>query len=134
MDSTSSDTRTEILRLGERWAEAERNADTDELDDLAAAGFRLVGPFGFVLDKAQWLARYRTGALHTRSLVWDEVDVREYGDTAVAIGRHTQRATYQGQTADGRFRATHVFTREGDGWMLVSQHLSQAAPPSGRPG
>lgn len=134
MDGTSSDTRTEILRLGERWAEAERNADTDALDDLAAAGFRLVGPFGFVLDKAQWLARYQTGALHTSSLVWDEVDVREYGDTAVAIGRHTQRATYQGQAVDGRFRATHVFTREGDGWMLVSQHLSQAAPPAGPPG
>jgi ketosteroid isomerase-like protein len=134
MDSTGSDTRTEILNLGERWAEAERNADTDTLDDLAAAGFRLVGPFGFVLDKAQWLARYQTGALHTSSLVWDEVDVREYGDTAVAIGRHTQRAAYQGRAADGQFRATHVFTREGDGWMLVSQHLSQAAPPSGRPG
>jgi ketosteroid isomerase-like protein len=134
MDSTSSDTRTEILRLGERWAQAERNADTDALDDLAAAGFRLVGPFGFVLDKAQWLARYQTGALHTSSLVWDEVGVREYGETAVAVGRHTQRATYQGQTVDGQFRATHVFTREGDGWMLVSQHLSQAAPPSGRPG
>jgi ketosteroid isomerase-like protein len=134
MDSTGSDTRTEILNLGERWAEAERNADTDTLDDLAAAGFRLVGPFGFVLDKAQWLARYQTGALQTSSLVWDEVDVREYGDTAVAIGRHTQRAAYQGRTADGQFRATHVFTREGDGWMLVSQHLSQAAPPSGRPG
>ena len=134
MDSTGSDTRTEILKLGERWAEAERNADTDTLDDLAAAGFRLVGPFGFVLDKAQWLARYQTGALHTSSLIWDEVDVREYGDTAVAIGRHTQQATYQSQRVDGQFRATHVFTREGDGWMLVSQHLSQAAPPSGRPG
>jgi len=134
MDSTGSDTRTEILKLGERWAEAECNADTDSLDDLAAAGFRLVGPFGFVLDKAQWLARYQTGALYTSSLIWDEVDVREYGDTAVAIGRHTQQATYQGQTVDGQFRATHVFTREGDGWMLVSQHLSQAAPPPGRPG
>jgi ketosteroid isomerase-like protein len=134
MDSTSSDTHTEIRKLGEQWAEAERNADTDTLDDLAAAGFRLVGPFGFVLDKAQWLARYQTGALHTSSLIWDQVDVREYGDTAVAIGRHTQQATYQGQKADGQFRATHVFTREGGGWMLVSQHLSPAAPPPGRPG
>ena len=134
MDNPSSDTCTEILRLGERWAEAERNADTGTLDDLAAAGFRLVGPFGFVLDKAQWLARYQTGALHTSSLVWDEVDVRDYGGTAVAIGRHTQQATYQGQAVDGQFRATHVFVREGDGWMLVSQHLSPAAPPAGRPG
>lgn len=125
----NSDTRTEILELGERWAAAERGADTATLDKLAAADFRLVGPFGFVLDKVQWLARYETGALHTGSLVWDEVEVRDFGQTAVAIGRHTQQATYQGQSADGQFRATHVFVRAGRGWVLASQHLSLGAPP-----
>jgi ketosteroid isomerase-like protein len=128
----NSDTRAEILELGERWAVAERDADTGALDKLAAADFRLVGPFGFVLDKAQWLARYQSGALRTSSLVWDEVEVRGFGHTAIAIGRHTQQAAYQGQRADGQFRATHVYVREGSGWLLVSQHLSQAAPP-GRP-
>jgi hypothetical protein len=49
----SSDTRAEILGLGARWAEAEQRADTDALDPLAADSFRLVGPLGFVLDKAQ---------------------------------------------------------------------------------
>lgn len=128
----TSDTRTEVLELGERWAAAERGADAATLDKLAAADFRLVGPFGFVLDKVQWLARHETGALHTGSLVWDEVEVRDFGQTAVAIGRHTQQATYQGQPADGQFRATHVFARAGGGWVLASQHLSLGAPP-GRP-
>jgi len=67
----SSDTRAEILGLGARWTEAEQRADTVALDQLAADRFRLVGPFGFVLDKAQWLARYVTGGLTTSSLVWD---------------------------------------------------------------
>lgn len=125
----TSDTRTQILTLGARWAEAEQKGDTAVLDNLAAADFRLVGPFGFVLDKAQWLDRYVSGGLVTSSLVWDEVGVRDFGETAITIGRQTQRATYQGRPADGQFRITHVFVREGDGWLLASVHLSLATPP-----
>ena len=129
----NSSTQAEILALGERWAEAEQRADTATLDELAVGDFRLVGPFGFVLDKAQWLDRYRSGALATNSLVWDEVAVRDFGDTAIAIGRHTQRATYRGQPADGQFRVTQVFVRDGRRWALASLHLSQAAPPGPPP-
>jgi hypothetical protein len=92
----------EIRALGARWAQAER--DTNTLAQLAAADFRLVGPFGFVLHKDQWLDRYATGDLATHSLVWDEVEVRDFGETAIASGRHTQQATYRGRPAEGQFR------------------------------
>lgn len=129
----SSDTRTEILALGTRWAEAEQSADTGFLDQVTANRFRLVGPFGFVLNKTQWLDRYVTGGLVTSSLIWGEVEVANFGDTAIAIGRQTQQATYRGRPADGAFRVTHVFVRDGGRWLLASMHLSQAAPPA-RPG
>lgn len=125
----SSDTRAEILGLGARWAEAEQRADTVALDELAADSFRLVGPLGFVLDKAQWLARYVTGGLATSSLVWDDVEVRDFGDTAIAIGRHTQRATFQGRPTDGQFRGTQVFVRGAAGWRLASVQLSPLSGP-----
>jgi ketosteroid isomerase-like protein len=125
----TSDTRAEILALGTRWAEAEQSADTATLDQMAAADFRLVGPFGFVLGKSQWLDRYQTGGLVTSSLIWDEVEVRDFGQTAIAIGRQSQQATYRGRPADGQFRVTHVFVRDGSDWALASLHLSQAAPP-----
>jgi ketosteroid isomerase-like protein len=128
----SNGTHAEILALGARWAEAEQHGDTATLDELAVTDFRLVGPFGFVLDKAQWLDRYRSGTLVTSSLVWDDVTVRDFGNTAVAIGRQTQRASYQGQPVDGQFRVTQVFVHDGGRWALASLHLSQAAPP-GRP-
>ena len=125
----NADTRNHILALGARWAQAEQDGDTTALDELAAADFRLVGPFGFVLDKRQWLDRYSDGGLVTRSLVWDEVDVRDFGDTAIAIGRQTQQASYRGRPAHGQFRITHVFVRDAGRWVLASVHLSQAAPP-----
>lgn len=135
----TSDTTAAILALGKRWAEAEQRADTAVLDDLAVDDFRLVGPLGFVLDKTQWLERYRTGALDTRSLTWDEVEVRDFGAAAITIGRHTQQATYAGRSADGQFRIMHVFVRDGadSRWRLASIQLSQlvaAAQAAGPPG
>ncbi|MDQ1733953.1 MAG: hypothetical protein QOH56_204 [Pseudonocardiales bacterium] len=48
-------TDTEIRVLGSRWAQAEQDGDTSTLAHLAAADFRLVGPSGFVLDRARGL-------------------------------------------------------------------------------
>jgi hypothetical protein len=89
---------------------------------------------GFVLDKQQWLERYRTGDLITSALTWDEVTVRSYGDTAVAIGRHTQQASYRGQPSDGQFRATHIAVRTAGRWQLAGIQLSPIGafrPPTG---
>lgn len=128
---TTADTPTaEILELGNRWVAAERAADIAALDALTTPDFTLVGPLGFVLDKAQWLDRYRTGAFVTHELEWTDVDVRGYGGSAVAIGRHTQRAAYQGNAADGAFRATHIAVPVDGRWLLAGMHLS---PMAGRP-
>jgi hypothetical protein len=89
---------------------------------------------GFVLDKQQWLERYRAGDLITSALTWDEVTVRSYGDTAVAIGRHTQQASYRGQPSDGQFRATHIAVRTAGRWQLTGIQLSPIGafrPPTG---
>jgi hypothetical protein len=48
-----------ISEIGAAWVDAELAADIDTLDPLVTDDFRLVGPFGFVLDKQQWLDRYR---------------------------------------------------------------------------
>jgi len=122
-------TEQHVLDLGRHWASAEQRADVAALDELAAADFTLVGPAGFVLDRAQWLERYRSGALVTHALSWTDVTVRDYGDTAVAVGVHTQRASYREHAADGRFRATHVLVRRGERWLLASVHLSPIVTP-----
>lgn len=119
-----------ILDLGRRWAAAEVDGDTATLDRLAVDDFTLVGPFGFILTKQQWLDRYRDGDLVTSELDWGEVTVRDYGTVAVAIGVHAQRAAYRGRPNDGRFRATHVAVQDGDEWRLAGIHLS----PLGLPG
>jgi ketosteroid isomerase-like protein len=126
----------QIHDLGERWTDAERRADVAALDGLAADDFQLVGPLGFVLDKRQWLGRYRSGAFVTHSLSWTDVAVRDYGDAAVAIGVLEQEAAFQGQPSNGRFRVTQVLVRDGEDWRIAGLHYSPigAFTPPGQNG
>jgi ketosteroid isomerase-like protein len=128
-----SPTAASIQDVGARWAEAEVAGDVSTLDALATDDFRLVGPFGFVLDKEQWLDRYRSGDFVTTSMTWHDVETRDYGDTAVAIGTLSQRAAYQDTPADGDFRIGHVFVRRGGEWAIANIHISLAAPPGPPP-
>ena len=119
-----------IEELETRWAKAEVDGDVTTLDGLAVADFTLVGPFGFVLDKKQWLDRYRSGDLVTSELDWHDLQVREVGDTTLVIGVHEQQAAYKGNPSNGMFRSTHIWVRTEDGWRLAGTHLS----PIGLPG
>jgi ketosteroid isomerase-like protein len=122
----------EVRAFDQAWVDAELRGDTAALADLATDDFTLVGPFGFVIDKGQWLERYTSGALDTTALDWHHVDVREYGDVVVAVGVHTQRASHMGNPMDGDFRSTHVLVRRPDtgSWALAAVQLSpMAAPP-----
>jgi ketosteroid isomerase-like protein len=121
---------TDAIRdLSERWAAAERAGDSAALDALSTGDCTLVGPLGFVLDKRQWLARYQGGNLVTHELVWDDLAIRDYGAAAVVVGRHTQRAAFQGNAADGAFRGTHILVRDGGRWLLAGIHLSPIGGP-----
>lgn len=124
-----------LEELEEAWARAERQADAGTLEAISTPDFTLVGPLGFVLEKDQWLDRYRTGDLVTQRLSVEDPVTRLYGDAALTIGRHVQDAEYRGQPANGQFRSTHVAVRTDAGWRLAGIHLSPIGgpPPFARP-
>ncbi|MBV9416175.1 MAG: nuclear transport factor 2 family protein [Solirubrobacterales bacterium] len=104
-------------------------ADIDALEAISAGDFTLVGPLGFVLNKQQWLERYRSGDLVTHSLSLKDPATRVYGEAAETIARHVQHASYKGHPADGQFRATHIAVHGDGGWRLAGIQLI----PIGRP-
>ena len=125
-----------IEELETAWSQAEMAADTGMLEAISTSDFMLVGPLGFVLDKQQWLERYRSGDLVTSSLSLEDSAIRVYGEAAVTIARHIQRASYQSRPADGQFRTTHIVVRVDRRWLLAGIHLSPIGgpPPFARPG
>jgi ketosteroid isomerase-like protein len=119
----------ELEDFAKRWVEAELARNVAVLDALTHKDFLLVGPLGFVLDKAQWLDRYSAGDLVTASLNWRDTQARVFGDCAVVIGVHDQQASYRGQPNNGQFRATHILVREDGAWRFAGMHLSPMSVP-----
>ncbi len=114
----------EITELGQRWAQAELKGDYNTLGNMAQPDFTLVGPRGFVLNREQWLDRYRNNSLKNENFSWKEESVREYGDLAIATGVQTQKSTYQGQESSGSFKVTMIFACDHGDWKMVHTQLS----------
>ncbi len=129
----------QVKALGQAWAEAEQRGDTDFLERTLTDDFVGIGPRGFLLTKAQWLARYQTGSLRNASFALDDVAVRVYGDTAVLTGRQVQQTEYrdpggQFRDASGEFRATLTCVRQAGRWQIAGWQASGPIPdvPPGR--
>jgi ketosteroid isomerase-like protein len=117
-----------INELVQRWAEAECRSDAVALDGLMSDDCTVIGPRGFVLNRAQSLDRYRSGALKTAAFSWSDVSVREYGSTAVVVGLVSHRAAYQGQDASGRFRASFIAVQQDGAWKCAGLQFSGPIP------
>ena len=113
-----------LADFGRRWAEAERLGDVAALDALLTDDFTAVGPRGFVLGKAQWLDRYASGALVHDDFTWDDVTLRQYGRTAVAVGVQGQQSVFDGRDADARFRITQTIVEVDGRWRRAGVHHS----------
>jgi|SRR5882724_3678411 len=122
--------REEIVALLEDWAAAEAGNDTTALEPLLTEDFTAVGPRGFVLDRRQWLERYQSQALHNTAFTIHEPAIRLRHDTALAIARQAQQASYQGHDASGEFRLTVVAVHADNGWQIAGIHLSPTAAPT----
>ena len=125
---------SKIENLTNQWVDAERHSDVNALGTLLTDDFLCVGPFGFVIDKEQYVGSRQSGDLKHTAFDWSEPRLRQFATTAIAIGRQTQATTYQGRDASGQFRVTLVAVQLQDQWRIASLHFSPIAQPPGAPG
>jgi ketosteroid isomerase-like protein len=115
----------------EDWTAAESRGDIASLEGALAEDFVGIGPRGFMLTKDQWLERHKSGKLRYQSIGLDEVQVRLHEDAAVVTGRQSAKGKYEDFDLRDQFRATLVFVKQQERWLLASLHLSPiAGPPS----
>ena len=130
MSQTLEPVEDQLKQLGADRAHAELRGDTAFVNQLLADDFVGIGPRGFTLTKEQWLERLDSGDLRYESLTWGDVQVRVYGETGVAIGRETSKATYKGMDIQGQYRETQLYVRQDGRWLLAGLQLSPMAGPS----
>jgi len=109
------------------WADTETRGDVDAPGRILAEDFSGVGPRGFLLPCAAWLARHRSGDLRYETIVWDELTVRAYGATLLAIGRQDARGSYRGYDLGGQLRGTLIWVWQDEAWRLAGVQYSPLA-------
>jgi ketosteroid isomerase-like protein len=120
--------RVEILAIEKQWASAIERQDAAAFERLAAEDFRFVEENGRLLNRAQYIADRSHNPDNVESAVQDEIEVRQYGDAAVATGRSILHGTRNGAPFVYRFRWTDLYVRRAGRWQVVSAQLTPLPP------
>ncbi len=114
--------------LVEDWRNAEMRGDVDFMERTYTDDFLAIGPRGYMLNKEDWLARYRSGDLQTETLSLDDTRVRLYGDAAVVTGIEVSKGRYKSTPVQEQLRTSLVWVRQNADWRLASIQMSPINP------
>ena len=114
-----------IRRLEEQLNSALVQCDSVGLDRLWDDHLVFVFPSGSVATKTERLAGLKQCTPGSPTSTNESVEVRVYGDAAVAIVVSKWSGLAGDKPFASRFRATHVWAKRGDRWTLVAAHVSQ---------
>lgn len=116
----------DMLAAHRAFEAAELAADTTMLESLLTDDFLSIGERGYVLDKAQWIARHTD--FRYLSVDASELDVRRYPETAIVRNVQRSRAVWQGTPMDLSTRVSHVWIRQATTWHLAAIQFSSLDP------
>ena len=99
------------------------HADTTTLSRMIADEFIEVTRFGTIRTKADNIREIATGALKLKTVSYDSVSVRVYGDVAVLRGIADNTGSFRGFGFSGKLWYTRIFVRRDGRWQAVAmQH------------
>lgn len=120
--SGTADVEATITALEQQWVAAIVAKDTATIDRLLAADF-----VGTTNDrryvKQQALDDVREGTHELLRL--DDVQVRVYGNTAIADTDQTEKSQHDGVDFSGSYLFTDVWVKQGGEWKAVASHGSR---------
>lgn len=131
-DAETAD-RDRVAQLEREVGEAITRGDRARLGLLVADDFIAVNPQGVTMTKAQALAQIGSPDYQLESLVNDEIEVRVFGDVALARARGTARGRYKGSDASAQFRYLRVWVKRGGVWQAVAAQATFLPVPEQAP-
>lgn len=119
--SASSDDKTvaSVTKMERDWETAMHNKDDAAVGKILADGWFGVNPDGSSEGKSQFLSEVKKGDYAWVKL--DSVDVKSFGNTAVATGKASDPKL-------GTVVYMDVFTRQGESWKAVASQLTPLQP------
>ena len=94
---------------------------------------QVIGPKGFRIGRAEWIAAHSGDVYEQISLESLENDLQIYGETAIRSDLQRSECRFQGERITGLFRVLSVWTHQDLGWQLVAIQYTAVAPEAVAP-
>lgn len=114
----------EIAKVEEEWHDALAKRDADLLDRILADEFIAVGVNGNSQNKTETIASLKKSEAVYEYFTPYDLDVREYGNTVVVIGRSKSKGHHPGGNQFmSEYRWTDVFVKRDGRWQCVAAQI-----------
>jgi ketosteroid isomerase-like protein len=125
MGTAMGGTEDQIMKLEQDWAQAVVKSGAASVDQYEADDIVTTDPGGRVTDKAQDKKDLSSGDLKFESILVSDVKVHVYGNTAVATGTSTVKATFKGQDISGAYRFTDTWVKRSGKWQAAASQATK---------
>ena len=127
-NANSSDAVSAITQMENSAVKADLAGDTSYIEKNYADNFTGGSSWGKWDTKQELLSDMKDSKNNkTNSEVISELNVRLYGDTAVATYMSTYDTLYRGEHRARTILTTDTFARQSGSWQQVASHSSEAA-------
>ena len=124
------DAALQIAQWERELPDAMMRRDTAFLARLTADDFVGYNPAGRKVTKADVLAQAQATDVELDSLRHDDIEVRVFGNAAVATAITVVKGRYRGADASGRFRYLHVWAKRQRKWQMVAAQSATLPEPA----
>jgi ketosteroid isomerase-like protein len=118
--SEQESTVKEVEALEREVGNAIAKRDAGFLDRVIADDFIATNPFGQVMTKQEAISTVSSPDYKLESLTNDHIEVRLFGDVALATALGTATGTYRGKIVTGRFSYLRAWVKRDGEWRAVA--------------
>ncbi|HYN25496.1 MAG TPA: nuclear transport factor 2 family protein [Pyrinomonadaceae bacterium] len=118
-----------VTQMEEELRVAISKGDTKAYARLVGDDYVFTNHDAVIRTKAQMVSAYDSGSIKYESVMFDEIKVHVYGDTAVVTGRNTAKGLDNGKDIGGQFRYTRVYVKRQGKWQLVATQATRIPAP-----
>ena len=123
-----NETEQEIAGLMHAWMVAAQQKDLAALERLLGPEFIYSASGHGRQTRAEWFAVLPRYAVERFEFI--DMDVHQYGDTAVVLSHYRQEATVGGTPRSGDFLITDVWVKRDGNWQVVARSSVMQPAPS----
>lgn len=117
----------EVESQDRQFMQAAIQVDTAALESIMGEDYIFISGLGQMMNKEEHLASLKSGDIKYKSLTYDEVKVRAYGETAILTARIMGEGSNAGRSISGAHLVTRVYVKQRGHWMIVSAQATRSA-------